>query len=170
MDSPVSLTFRYSELDIVGAMRAHYASRLRLKLDGVVVLGTAALGVYFWESADSRWYGMMLLVFSAVFVLMLVAAFGVIPHLAFRRQPKYRDEYSLTFTTEGIHFRTAHIDSQLEWTLYDRVIVDARSFILYYGSDEFTVIPKRVFDSAEQRAAFEHLISQKVHQAAQKGT
>ena len=54
MDSAIHLSFRYSEPDYVRAMRAHYRSRLRLKLDAAVTLVTALLGVYLWQSPDSR--------------------------------------------------------------------------------------------------------------------
>jgi len=30
--------------------------------------------------------------------------------LIFRREPKFRDDYLLSFSPEGIHFRTAHIE------------------------------------------------------------
>lgn len=170
MDSTVSLSFRYLESDFVRAMRAHYASRLRLRLDVAVVIATAAVGVYLWLSPDSRWYGMAAVGISAVFVLMLVAAFTVIPAVVFRRDPKYRDNYSLTFSTEGIHFLTAHIDSQLQWNLYSRALVDAHSFVLYYGSRSFTVIPKRVFQSVEQQLAFEKLLVQKIPTIVRRDT
>lgn len=162
MDSTVNLSFRYLESDFVRAMRAHYASRLRLRLDIVVTVATAAVGAYLWHSPDSRWYGMAAVGVSAVFALMLVAAFVVIPSVVFRGNPKFRDDYSLTFSLEGIHFRTAHIDSQLQWNLYSRALVDAHSFVLYYGSRSFTVIPKRVFQSVEQQEAFEKLLVQNV--------
>jgi hypothetical protein len=97
-----------------------------------------------------------------VFALVLLAAFTVIPPLAFRREPKFRDDYSLTFSSEGIHFRTAHIDSQLQWSVYSRALVDAHSYLLYYGTRHFTVIPKRVFQSAEEQQAFELLLTQRI--------
>ena len=46
MDSTINLSFRYLESDYVRAMRAHYASRLRLRLDIVVIVATVAFGVY----------------------------------------------------------------------------------------------------------------------------
>src|SRR5712664_40035 len=162
MDSTIHLTFRYSEQDIVRAMRAHVASRLRLKFDIVLVLAMALFGAYSWRSLDSPRYGMALVGVSAVFALMLIAAFGVVPALVFRREAKFRDEYSLTFSPEGIHFRTVHINSQLQWSMYSRALVDAHSFVLYYGSRSFTVIPKRVFETTEQQAAFERLIEMKI--------
>ncbi len=146
------------------AMRAHYASRLRLRLDVVVTIAVALVGAYLWRSPDSHWLGVAAVSVSAAFALILVAAFALIPPLAFRREPKFRDEYSLTFSTAGIHFRTEHIDSELQWSLYTRALVDANSYVLYYGSRSFTVIPKRVFQSAEQQGAFDTLLTENVAQ------
>jgi hypothetical protein len=58
--------------------------------------------------------------------------------------------------------RTAHIDSKLQWSTYSRALVDIYSYVLYYASRYFTVIPKRVFQSAEQQQAFEQLLTQHV--------
>jgi hypothetical protein len=102
--------------------------------------------------------------------VILIAAFMIIPPLAFRREPKFRDEYSLAFSPEGIRFRTAHIDSQLQWSMYSRAVVDAHSYVLYYGSRQFTVIPKRVFQNAEQLLAFEELLGERISQIVRRGT
>jgi hypothetical protein len=170
VDSTVNLSFRYLESDYVRAMRAHYASRLRLRLDIVVIVATVAFGAYLWRSPNSRLYGIVVVGVAVVFALMLVAAFAVIPSVVFRREPKFRDDYSLAFSPEGIHFRTAHIDSQLQWSMYSQALVDAHSFVLYYGSRSFTVIPKRVFPTAEQREAFEKLLAQNVPHIVRKDT
>jgi len=50
MDSTVSLSFRYLESDYVRALRTHYASRLRLRLDVVVIVILAGIGAYSWRS------------------------------------------------------------------------------------------------------------------------
>jgi len=170
MDSAIHLSFRYSELDYVRGMRAHYASRLRLKLDVAVAAATALLGVYLWQSPDSRGWGIGLVCLSAVFVLMLVAAFTVIPRLVFRREPKFQDEYSLKFSPDGIHFRTVHINSQLQWSMYSRALIDSHSFVLYHGTHSFTVIPKRSFETNEQLAAFESLVSEKIPEISKKSS
>jgi hypothetical protein len=106
--------------------------------------------------------------FPSIFGLILVAAFLVIPRLAFRHQPKFRDEYSLTFSQEGIHFQTAHIDFHLEWSIYSRALVDAHSYVLYWGSRTFTVIPKRVFQNTEQQGAFEQLLTARIPKIVRK--
>src|ERR1700751_5784228 len=111
MENPtVSLSFFYIKSDIVRAMRSHYASFLRPRFDIVMAVGLAAVGAYLWRSPSSRGFGILCLAVSALFALILVAAFLVIPPLAFRHQPKFRDGYSLTFSREGIRFKTVHID------------------------------------------------------------
>jgi hypothetical protein len=158
VSSSINLSFRYAESDYVRALRAHYWSRLRLRLDLVVVVALAGIGIYLWPS----FWGVASLVIAALFLLLLAAAFLVIPPLAFRREPKFRDEYSLTFSPDGIQFRTAHLDSTLQWTMYSRVLIDDHSYVLYYGSNQFTVIPKRVFASVSEQRAFEELLAQRV--------
>jgi hypothetical protein len=168
MNTTVNLSFRYIENDYVRALRAHYASRLRLRLDMVVVVALVSIGIYLWQSPSSHWFGVACVSIAVLFSLMLVAAFIVIPTLAFRREPKFRDEYSLTFSPEGIHFRTAHIDSQLQWSMYSRALIDVHSYVLYYGTRQFTVIPKRVFQSAVQQQAFESLLTQHVSEIVRR--
>jgi len=168
VNSTVTLSFRYLQSDIVRAMRSHYASLLRPRLDIVVAVGLAALGVYFWRLPSSHWFGVLFVAASAVFGLILVAAFLVIPPLSFRHQPKFRDEYSLTFSPEGIHFQTAHIDSHLEWSIYSSVLVDAYSYVLYWGTRTFTIIPKRVFQNTEQQGTFEQLLADRVPKIVRK--
>ena len=165
MTSTVHLSFQYTERDYVRALRAHFKSRLRLRLDLFLVIVLAAIGVYLWPS----WQGVASIVVAALFLLMLAVALLVIPPLAFRREPKFRDEYSLTFSPEGIHFRTAHVDSQLQWSMYSRALVDDHSYVLYYGSNQFTVIPKRVFGSAGDRRTFEALLTQHLGAIVQQG-
>ena len=170
MSETVSLLFRYAESDYVRALRAHYSSRLRVRLDIVAAVVVALLGVYSWRSPDYHWLSVICVVASVVLVLMLFAAFVVIPPLAFRSEAKFRDDYSLTFSQDGIHFRTAHIDSQLQWSMYSRALIDEHSYVLYYGSRQFTVIPKRVFQNAEQQQIFEQLLTQHVSKIVRRDT
>ena len=46
--------------------------------------------------------------------------------------------------------------------MYSRALVDPHSYLLYYGSRQFTVIPRRVFQSADQQQAFEQLLTQHI--------
>ncbi len=40
--------------------------------------------------------------------------------------------------------------------------LDSDSYVLYYGSHQFSVIPKRVFRSDDQRQAFEQMLTDRI--------
>ncbi|HKQ57179.1 MAG TPA: YcxB family protein [Candidatus Eisenbacteria bacterium] len=151
------------------ALRTHYASRLRLRLDLVVMVALVVAGAVLVRSPNLPWLGVTCLVVAAVFGLMLAAAFIVIPPLVFRREPKFRDDYALEFSSAGIHFRTAHIDSRLQWSTYTRALVAPHAYLLYHGTHQFTVVPGRVFGSIEQRHAFETLLERHIPRIDRRG-
>jgi hypothetical protein len=160
MSEPIDLSFRYAERDYVRALRAHYATRLRVRFDIAAAIVVALFGAYSWHSPDYHWLAVICVVASVVLLLIFFAAFAVIPPLAFRSQAKFRDDYALNFSKDGIRFHTAHIDAQLQWNLYSSALIDKHSYVLYYGSRQFTVIPKRFFQGAAQRQSFEQLLTQ----------
>jgi hypothetical protein len=169
MNPPIELSFRYTQRDYVLALRSHYASHLRLRLDLTVLVVLAALGAYLY-STGKHWLSLACIVMAIGFALLLIAAFTIVPPLVFRSQPKFRDDYSLTFSAEGIHFRTKHIDSQLQWNIYSHASIDLHSYLLYYGSRQFTVIPKRVFRNIESQQAFEQLLIERVPQIVRRSS
>jgi len=170
MTETINLSFRHSKNDYVRALRAHFSSRLRVRLDIAAAIVVALFGAYEWRSPDYHWFGVVSVGASVVLVLVLLTAFVAVPPLIFRSEPKFRDDYSLTFSQHGIHFRTAHIDSQLQWSMYLRALIDEHSYVLYYGSRQFTVIPKRVFQNAEQQQLFEQLLTQHVSKIVRRDT
>jgi hypothetical protein len=164
----VSVTFHYSEIDYVRAMRAHYRSHLRVWRDVIVVILGGAAAAELWKSANFRWLSITLFGVLSVFALLMVAAFTLIPTVVFRREPKFRDEYALTFSEEGIHFTTAHVDSQLQWSIYSQALVDAHSYVLYYGARSLTIIPTRVFQNTAQQTVFEQLLEENIPRIIRK--
>jgi YcxB-like protein len=167
-DETVNLSFRYTEQDYVRAVRAHLRRRLRLPIDIFIVLALGGLGAFQWRFPETHWYGLAAVTAAVLFGFLLIAGFTVIPSLMFRREPKFHDDYSLTFSSNGIHFKTAYIDSYLQWSIYTRVLVDAYSYLLFYGSHRFTVIPIRSFQNAEERASFERILSRNIKQIVRR--
>ena len=160
---PLPLTFQYQLSDYHRALRSHYAKQLNLKLDIAVIVILGSMGIVrLWYLPNFDWLGLIFLLLSVSFSLILIAIFTLVPVLVFRFEPKFRDQYFLTFSATGIHFRTAYIDSQLQWSLYTRVFIDLHSYMLYYGTRSFTIIPKRVFRSAQQQENFEQLLTEKM--------
>ena len=141
---------------------------MRLWLDLLVMGVLAIIGIYALPDPSMHGMGVFCLAVSGLFAVFLFAVFFVIPRLIFRGQPRFRDEYTLIFTNEDIHFRTQNMDSRLQWSLYTHALVDARSCILYYGKRQFTVIPVRVFENAEKLRAFDQMLSKHVRPIIRK--
>jgi hypothetical protein len=118
--------------------------------------------MYLWRSPSLRWLSVASIGLSVVLSLILAMAFIVIPPIAFRREPKFRDEYLLTFSHESVHFKTANIDSVIQWGMYSRALIDSHSYLLYYGTGSFSLIPKRAFQGTDQQKAFEVLLTESV--------
>ena len=168
MDSSVSVSFRYAQRDYTRATRANFGSRRRLMFDVAVAAVVAAAGLYLLTSRSDKWMGILLLSLSLIFVLVLIVGLAVVPRMVFRSTPKLHDEYFLEFSPQGIHFHTAQIDSELQWSTYSRALINAHSYLLYYGPRSHTIVPRRVFQNDEQRNAFEHLLAQKIPQIVRR--
>lgn len=170
MDQTVNLCFRYQQPDYLRATEANFGSPVRLWLDFAVVIVVAIAGLYCWELAGAKWIGILFVSLSAVFAVVLLMGLVIVPRLVFRGTPKFQGEYTLVFSPEGVHFRTAGIDSHLRWDLYSRALIDSYSYLLYHGPRSFTVVPKRVFENADQRSAFERLLSQHIPKIVRRGS
>jgi hypothetical protein len=159
MSSTVQLTFRYEEIDYVRAFRTMTMSRKRLWIDLAVMAPCIALGIYFRIIRPEVSTGWFLIGCASVYTLVLALLWHVVPRVAFRQDPKRRDEYFLAFSPEGIHFRTGQADSHLQWSFYYQAIVTSHAYLLVYGKRHFSVIPKRVFRNAEEQGEFEKLLT-----------
>ena len=82
------------------------------------------------------------------------------PRRYYRGDPKFRDEYSLTFSDSGIEFRTQNINASITWSMYTRVIENDRFYLTVYGRDlhSVSILPKRAFVSSKQEAAFREML------------
>ena len=125
------------------------------------VAGTAALvaGLALFLVSGWPWWSL------AVFCFIGFAEWSDICHahtlgawLHFKRNRKFRDEYTVTFTPEGLHFKTVSIDSIIEWSLYDSVVEDSVIFLLRTGKSFYSVIPKRAFKAEGEVDQFRKMV------------
>jgi hypothetical protein len=159
----ISLRFRYTEEEYIAATR-FYLSRstdflLRLAFSTIFL----AAGIFFVLLANLESEIFFLLTFvGVVSFLMWSLFFYIAPRQRFRSDPKFQDEYFLQFSDDGIQFKTAQIDALVQWSLYTKVLENDRFYLLVYGKNMISVIPKRAFASAQQEAAFDALLKRKL--------
>jgi hypothetical protein len=160
MNSVVTISFRYRPGEYMRAVNAHQLARARLVPDAAFSLVFLAAGLAMLNFGDlsNFWLGVALCAIGLALPLMFAIFLFVLPRLMIAGNDKLRDEYQLTFSDAGIHFRTTAIDSRLAWSLYQNATEVRDFYLLYHGRRQFTVIPKRAFENETDRRAFEALL------------
>jgi hypothetical protein len=163
MEKTISLRFKYTIDEYVDATRmfmmrsGDFVTRLAV----CALYAIACIGLLAWLEFSSEL--LFLFVFAAClpFLIAFLHLF-VLPRQRFRSDPKFQDEYFLHFSDDGIQFRTAQVDALLQWSLYNKVLEDERFYILVYGKNMISVIPKRAFADAQQEADFRAMLKRHV--------
>jgi YcxB-like protein len=158
----VHLSFRYTEEEYLAAIRFyfwHSKELLARLLVSCLLFSIGLLLIYAWlEFLIPVWANVILMLIAGVaffhgYVIDL-------PRGYFRGDPKFREEYNLTFSEEGIEFRTQNINSRIAWNLYTRVVENDSFYILVYGKNihSLSIIPKRVFQNSQQERTFREML------------
>jgi YcxB-like protein len=124
-------------------MKRHYQSALQVRRDVVGGLLAIAGGSYMLLSFDAGWFAWLLLGAGVVLLAMVGYALFVLPNMIYQSQPKLKDQYSLTFSDDGIAFKTINIDATLQWSFYHSWLFDDDFYIMYHGRRDLSVIPRR---------------------------
>ena len=162
----ITVNFMNELKDHLEAQRILYKEGFLAKLDKVVAILLFGFGVYCVSAVGLRWWTVIWFPLAVVEWFDLLSLDRLRTRIWFRRNPKFREEYCLTFSPESIHFKTASIDSTLQWDYYERIIENSRLFLLMYGKGLYTLIPKRCFHSDEELNTFRALIEEKIPRRA----
>jgi hypothetical protein len=162
----VQLTFRYDEKEYLAATRLYFWRSTQL-LNTLIALYVVFAGAVLVVDGLIEF---VLPLWSVVAFILLagVAWFhGFIvdlPRSYFRGDPKFRDEYTLTFTDAGIDFKTENMSAKIAWSFYTGVIENESFYLLVYGNNihSVSVIPKRAFRDSKQEATFRQMLRRHV--------
>ncbi len=160
--APISIIFTNRLKDHLEAQGVLYSKGAFAQLDKVVAVLLFGFGVYGLISVGLHWWTIIWFPLAVAEWFNLLSLSQWRTKIEFQRNPKFREEYHLTFSREHIHFKTASIDSTLQWTHYERAIESSDLFLLMYGKGLYTLIPKRCFQSSEEIDAFRTLIDQSI--------
>jgi len=162
LSDAIYLTYTYTRAEYVLAMQRYYKSKLQVRRD--VIAGIIALlgGLYLALMTTVVWLGWLL--FAAAALLLALVAYGVfvLPWLIYKSQPKLKNEYRLSFSDQGIGFKSEGIDSTLQWKLYDSWRFDADFYILNHGKRDMTVIPRRVLTAGDDDRRFREMLERNI--------
>ena len=118
----VELRYSLTEQEYLSAVRFYLMRSKRLMVRVIVWLVLVLAGLFLLNVVID-------FILPIWFILALVVLIGVaffhgylvdLPRRYFRSDPKFRQEYNLTFTDAGIEFKTQDINSSIAWSLYTR--------------------------------------------------
>jgi len=161
-DGALEVSFDNRLTEHLAAEKLCYASTWWRKLDRVVAAVLAAVGLWFVVSSGARWWS---LIWFPLSVAEWFNAFSLRPlqiRYWFKRNPKFRETYRLAFEPDGIRFRTATIDTFVKWSHYTHALEDEKLFVLVYGKQMYSVVPKRAFPSEADLGRFHSLLSSRL--------
>ena len=160
------MSFRYAEEEYLAAIRFYFWRSKALLGRAIVIYALFSVGLVLLPLA----IGFHLPIWTN---LALVAIAGVAlfhgyvvdrPRTYFRGDPKFRDEYHLTFTDAGIEFHTQNMSSMTAWNFYSGVVENDSFYFLIYGKNIHTlsIVPKRAFQSSNQETIFRQILRRNV--------
>lgn len=155
------ITVEYTKEEYARAFWQNSNKRLNPWLDAAMALAAIAGGAWFVMVGEFLW-GLLLLIPVALLGIMLYVVRYVVPGLVYKRLVAGRGPYTFTFTSEGVRFQARNIDSMLAWPLFTHAKWTEEHCLLYYGNNQFAIIPLRVFNSSGQREAFAALLKEKL--------
>jgi len=162
----VQLSFRYSEEEYLAAIRFYFWHSKTLLGRAIVTYVLFSVALVLLPLA----VGFSLPVWAN---LALVGIAGVAlfhgyvvdrPRTYFQGDPKFRDDYYLTFTDSGIEFHTQNMSSMTAWNFYSGVVESDSFYILIYGKNihSLSIVPKRAFQSSNQDTTFRQILRRNV--------
>ena len=167
---PIQLKFTHTEAEYLAATRLLLIGHKVLLIRTAVFLVLVILGIMMMSLVGDFEFPLWAAMALGVVIAVGFAYMGLVdaPRRYFRKDPKMRDEFVLTFSEEGVAVKTPQIDSKLAWSLYKRVLENKSLYMLVYNDPArmtMTVVPKRVFRDASEELEFRGLVHRQVDQS-----
>ena len=160
-ESEINIEFQLTEAEYLAAIRLYYfrSGKLLMRMIVFAVLALIAAGM------TSFLTGVFIWPFASI--LIAWAFYNVLVHMPrryFRGDGKFQGRQEMTFSDNGISFKTAQVESKLAWDLYTRVIEGRDLYGLIYGKDirMMTMVPKRAFKNRTEELRFRELVTRHI--------
>jgi hypothetical protein len=161
-DKVVQLTFRHNEKDYLAAVRLWFWKSGEFLTRLLVAYAMVAFGLLLLPLVLGVSFPLWAIVIL-IFIIGLALFHGYTIDVArryFRGDPKFREEYNLTFSDAGIRSKTHISDGTLAWSFFTGIKENDKFYFLVYGKDIWSVsiVPKSAFRDRNQELTFRELL------------
>lgn len=162
MGDTLDINFKYTEREYTEAMKWYYFNSVKIKFDILLAIILVVGGIYLLITDGDNIIYIFAVIGGLFFLSIMIFAIFINPSRIFRNEPKFRDEYYLSFSSEKIEFKTDNINSILQWNHYITFKESEHVFYLIYGKNMLTILPKRAFKTKNTEEEFRKLLMSKL--------
>jgi hypothetical protein len=119
------------------------------KLDKIVSIALIIFGIFILLTSLVTEFGIANIIFAIIFIIVGILNilgfidFGkIIIMIQFKNNNKLKYLQKIRFTENGLEYETQGIKSNIEWSFYNNYYEGKNIFILIYGKNQYSVIPK----------------------------
>lgn len=154
----VSVSYFYEKDEYVRAVRFFLRKSGATPLWNVFVFAAvlAAVGVMIRLGGVTPMV-IVLLVLLGVVLASGCVVFFVMPGYQYDRLPKLRERTTLRFSREDIGVRSDCAAGVIKWA-YAKFWISRTDYYLIQSRQVYTILPKRIFQSDEERSRFEEIV------------
>ena len=158
----IELRVRYTRDDFVAAIRTHIALRSKLLRWFIAIpigLVFFALGIIGGLRAGWNWAPLLSILTGVFFFVSLISIYVLQPRRFFSDNRDLFDaEWLYRFSRDAFFVERKETSSTHAWDSVARVVERRDGYLLLLKSEQFLVIPRRAFRSADDERAFREML------------
>jgi hypothetical protein len=159
--APVDVDFELTTAENTAALRWHVIHTGGFRVTAPLGVLAAALLTVSMQLNGWPWPSALGVGVAALACTVVLVAW-VFPWISVMRAPQLNQPFGFTFTDEQIWFVAEEEDGRIDWEQYDRWKVSPDFYFLYFDGDQFTIIPKRAFETPEDEERFVALLEARI--------
>lgn len=154
----LTLSFKYTQNEYVKAERKYLlASNTVSKLSIAVLMVFLPFSVFYLFLSSFSFLSITAFAVALIYLIFGCLVYFYMPVYKFKQTSKYHEVYALTFSNNGIHFKTPSIDSELKWSVYSSLWESADFYYLIQTPRMYALVPKRAFKYPDDMEIFEKI-------------
>lgn len=150
----------YKKPQVLQALRYHFISKREIKLMMILVNVFALLsaGLFFFKLINA----LPFLMSSVLWIAMMFAFWIWLPYIIYKRSKTFQDSFTVILEQDHLFLVTEKGKKSWAWREFSNYIETPGFFHLYFDSKSFLLLPKDVFQDADEIASTRHLLQEKI--------
>jgi hypothetical protein len=155
----VTVSFQYDKKEYINAFRMYlFKSKIIRKFDLVITGVMSVFEIILLIFNGISVYSIVLGSILGFYIILFALLYFLQPSSVYKRSPKLKQAYTLTFSKDQINFKTSGIASSLNWNTFNKIWNCHDFYYLIQAKSIYTIVPKRAFRNENELKTFEKIV------------